>query len=64
MQTNREDVGKRMNEIIIPIPDSREIADDLSSDFRSYYMSLDKARRAFVDSVNNSNFNHHIHIGI
>jgi hypothetical protein len=49
MQTNREDVGKRMNEIKIPIPESRELADKISADFRSYYTSLEKVRREFVE---------------
>ena len=64
MQTNREDVGARTNEIIIPVPDSRETADELSTNFRNYYMSLERARRDFVDSINSSKFEHHIHLGI
>jgi hypothetical protein len=63
MQTNREDVGKRMYEIEIPVPNSRELADKLSFDFRKYYNSLEKARRSFVDAINASAFNHHIHLG-
>jgi hypothetical protein len=63
MQTNREDVGKRMYEIEIPVPNSRELADKLSFDFRKYYNRLEKARRSFVDAINASAFNHHIHLG-
>lgn len=63
MQTNREDVGKRMHEILIPIPESRELADKLSFQFRDYYQSLEKARRIFVDSIEHSSFSHHIHLG-
>lgn len=63
MQTNREDVGKRLYEIEIPTPDSRETADRLSSIFRDYYTGLEEARRIFVDSVNSSNFEHHIYLG-
>jgi hypothetical protein len=63
MQTNREDVGKRMHEILIPMPESREIADKLSFQFRDYYQSLEKARRTFVDSIGSSSFSHHIHLG-
>jgi hypothetical protein len=63
MQTNREDVGKRMYEIKIPVPNSRELADKLSFNFRKYYNSLEKARRSFVDAINTSAFNHHIHLG-
>lgn len=63
MQTNREDVGKRMNEILIPVPDSRKLADKLSFQFRDYYQSLEAARRIFVDSIENSSFKHHVHLG-
>lgn len=63
MQTNREDVGKRMQEIKIPVPDSRATADSVSSKFRDYYQSLEKARRSFVDSIQDSDFKHHIHLG-
>ena len=63
MQTNREDVGKRMNEIMIPIPETRKVADALSNQFRCYYQSLDTARKAFVSSIDKSPFNHHIYLG-
>jgi type I restriction enzyme M protein len=63
MQTNREDVGRRINEIQIPIPESRELADELSFSFKEYYLGLEKARRKFVDAINDSEFNHHIHLG-
>ncbi|GAB6059283.1 hypothetical protein [Desulfonatronum parangueonense] len=63
MQTNREDVGKRMYEIMIPIPASREIADELSQNFKNYYLGLEKIRRNFIDSIKCSNYSHHIHLG-
>jgi len=63
MQTNREDVGKRINEIQIPTPNSRVLADELSLGFREYYLGLEESRRTFVDSINGSQFNHHIHLG-
>jgi len=63
MQTNREDVGIRINEILIPIPSSRELADELSLSFRGYYLGLEKSRRVFVDAINGSQFSHHIHLG-
>ena len=63
MQTNREDVGKRINEIQIPIPNSRELADQLSLSFRTYYLGLEQSRRTFMDSINSSEFKHHIHLG-
>ena len=63
MQTNREDVGKRINEIQIPVPSSRKLADKLSLSFREYYLGLEKSRRTFVDAINSNEFNHHIHLG-
>ncbi|WP_203141008.1 hypothetical protein [Marinobacter mangrovi] len=63
MQTNREDVGKRMQEIKIPVPNSRATADSVSSKFRDYYQRLEKARRSFVDSIRDSDFKHYIHLG-
>lgn len=44
MQTNREDVGKRFYEVIIPLPPNREEAHKVSSAFRNYYQTISKAR--------------------
>src|SRR5262249_36939314 len=44
MQTNREDVGKRYLEIEIPLPPSRERADEASKVFRKYFTTLARAR--------------------
>ena len=63
MQTNREDVGKRLLEIKIPIPDSVEIALNYSKDFKDYYSGIEEIRRNFILSLKNSQFNHHIHLG-
>lgn len=52
MQTNREDVGKRYLEILIPVPPSRERADDVSKAFRSYYTTLAQARSRLSDYLN------------
>lgn len=63
MQTNREDVGKRMFEIVIPVPENRDVADKYSAPFKEYYNSLEESRRAFIHSLQDSEFNHHIHLG-
>lgn len=63
MQTNREDVGKRVREIKIPVPNNKIVADAYSHEFRSYYVGLECLRRAFIDSIKSSKFNHHIHLG-
>lgn len=44
MQTNREDVGDRYLEIEVPVPPSREVADNVSAPFRNYYSTLANAR--------------------
>ncbi|EPI2108229.1 hypothetical protein ACS5F0_004075 [Providencia rettgeri] len=63
MQTNREDVGKRMLEIKIPIPNSKTAADKYSKSFSKYYLSLENSRSEFISSISNSEFNHHIYLG-
>lgn len=47
MQTNREDVGERAKEIIIPFPRSREFGMEASLLFREYYKSIEEARMRF-----------------
>lgn len=44
MQTNREDVGKRYNEIRLPVPKSNDIATEVSESFRKYYSEAAKLR--------------------
>ncbi|TOE12879.1 hypothetical protein [Vibrio parahaemolyticus] len=63
MQTNREDVGKRMLEIQIPVPVDRASADSYSYPFKKYYSSLEDSRKQFITSLTESEFNHHIHLG-
>lgn len=63
MQTNREDVGKRMLEIVIPVPKNIEAAEKYSKSFKEYYMSLETSRTKFIDELKKSKFQHHIHLG-
>lgn len=63
MQTNREDVGKRMLEILIPIPLSIDEANSYSAPFKKYYTSLEICRKSFIEALNVSDFEHHIHLG-
>lgn len=62
MQTNREDVGERFLEIEIPIPPSREIADEVSKSFREYYRSLASARSSLQNYLGDNPV-HHFFIG-
>jgi len=63
MQTNREDVGKRMLEIKIPIPANIKEANKFSAPFKQYYNSLEESRNTFIKALSDSEFNHHIHLG-
>lgn len=62
MQTNREDVGSRMKEIIIPVPKNDKIAIKYSSAFRSYYQSLEQARVDLNTSLKADDFESHFRI--
>lgn len=48
MQTNREDVGKRYLEISIPVPESQEVGEPVSEEFRNYFLTVAKAREKFA----------------
>lgn len=63
MQTNREDVGKRMLEIKIPVPANIKEANKFSTPFKQYYNSLEESRNTFIKALSESEFNHHIHLG-
>lgn len=63
MQTNREDVGHRYEEIIIPAPPSKKRADAVSKDFRNYYVGLSRLRTDFANSLSDSGLHHFILTG-
>jgi len=59
MQTNREDVGKRYLEISIPIPESKEAGEAASEVFRTYFLTVAKAREnlaAYLSDVGDHHF--------
>ena len=47
MQTNREDLGDRYREILIPYPADAAAAIEVSGHYRSYYSELAEMRQAF-----------------
>jgi len=49
MQTNREDVGNRYQEIRILIPPTQTRADEVSRAFRDYYQGMAKLRNRFLN---------------
>jgi hypothetical protein len=63
MQTNREDVGKRMLEIVLPFTRDTKFAESLALPFKTYYENLEAARRKFIGTIETSQFPHHIHLG-
>lgn len=63
MQTNREDVGKRYYEIEIPVPPSREVADEVSKAFRHYYTNLAESRRLMQEYLTQCRHAHHFFVG-
>lgn len=58
MQTNREDVGNRYKEIEIPIPPSKEWADEVSFAFRNYFEGLADAKKSFARKTHSDDFNY------
>jgi hypothetical protein len=58
MQTNREDVGDRYREVILPIPPNRSEATAVSRDFRAYFLGLSRLRDAFAKSLSADRLHH------
>lgn len=58
MQTNREDVGKRYLEISIPVPDSEQLAEEVSAEFRQYFKAVAEARSKLSLYLNKSEGHH------
>ncbi|HMT05765.1 MAG TPA: hypothetical protein PKD76_09495 [Solirubrobacterales bacterium] len=58
MQTNREDVGKRWLEIEIPVPESLELANEVSKSFRDYFSTIANARDALTEYLRTSGEHH------
>ncbi|MBI3183058.1 MAG: hypothetical protein HYZ28_13050 [Myxococcales bacterium] len=54
MQTNREDVGKRYREILVPQPKSKDWAEKACGAFRQYFTTLAGARSDFCTRLRGS----------
>ncbi|MCK0111901.1 hypothetical protein MWU75_07100 [Ornithinimicrobium sp. F0845] len=61
MQTNREDVGTRYREIIIPVPANEAQALASSAPFRDFYQGMDRLRDELVTYLQTDD-KHHIFI--
>lgn len=58
MQTNREDVGHRYRNILLPIPESPVEAKEVSVEFAKYYNGLAQLREAFSASLSGDRLHH------
>jgi type I restriction enzyme M protein len=58
MQTNREDVGDRYREVIVPVPPNRAEATAVSKDFRAYFSGLSRLRATFAKSLSADKLHH------
>jgi type I restriction enzyme M protein len=58
MQTNREDVGSRYLEILLPIPDTSDRALAVSQPFRDYYTRLAQARDGLAKYLSSTRDHH------
>ncbi len=58
MQTNREDVGYRFTEILVPVPPNKAEAREVSADFRAYYKGLSRLRSSFAQSLMGDGLHH------
>jgi len=58
MQTNREDVGDRYREIIIPVPPDKKKAQAVSKDFREYFTGLARLRTSFAEHLATDGLHH------
>lgn len=49
MQTNREDVGSRYEEIKLPVPPSLEVAEQMAKPFKDYYLGAQILREQLLE---------------
>jgi len=63
MQTNREDVGDRVNELLIPVPPDSETGMSASKPFRDYFEALRKAREELSSALSVRGLPHRLTLG-
>jgi hypothetical protein len=59
MQTNREDVGDRYREILLPIPPDKSTARAVSREFRAYYSGLSRLREKFSEYLSGNDLHYY-----
>ena len=60
MQTNREDVGDRVLEIIIPYPKNASVANKYSAPFHGYFNALNSAKQALRQKLDSQGIPVHL----
>jgi len=60
MQTNREDVGSRYLEIVVPVPRSAAVAKKYGRAYRDYFNDLATLRASLRDRLEADGFRHHV----
>jgi hypothetical protein len=60
MQTNREDVGSRFHEIEIPVPVSKDVADQYSEPYKNYFRQTATLKSALRENLSKDGFRHHV----
>jgi hypothetical protein len=60
MQTNREDVGQRFHEILVPVPNSKKIANKYAAPYQDYFHNLSKLKILLREQLERDGFRHHI----
>jgi hypothetical protein len=63
MQTNREDVGDRVNELLIPVPPDTETGLAVSKPFRDYFEALRSAREELSTALASKGLPHRLTLG-
>lgn len=58
MQTNREDVGDRYKEVMIPMPSSPKWARKVSKSFEDYFTSIADSKRRFIESTGRDEYSY------
>lgn len=58
MQTNRDDVGHRYREVLVPVPPEKGQAHAVSKDFRDYFKGLARLRAKFADHLIEAGLHH------
>ncbi len=60
MQTDRGDVGQRFREILIPVPNSKKIANKYAAPYLGYFHNLSKLKILLREQLERDGFKHHI----